>query len=165
MDTIDTIAARLYDIDPSILRTRNRAERVAYARFIAISLRHADGLDILALSRLYLLDVESIRYALRKTVELEKFNTPFRKLYHEAQRMYASGCVPYDSKLIRQGVEVRTRIDSSGMSRTGLVSGIDDDFFTVESFDDPSYLSVHDIKTGHISTQFESSLDIVAISI
>lgn len=165
LDVIDTIAANLYDIDPIMLHSRSRRERVAYARFVAISLRFDGGVSVPDLAKMYGLNQETIRYAIRKTRELVSFNAPFRNKYSYAHRLYLSGCIPFAAELIANGSHVRTRTDSNGLVRCGIVTKLDNNLFTVESFNDPRYITVHDRITGRVSPEYESSLDIVQIDI
>lgn len=165
LDVINIIASRIYNVDPNILLSRSKNERLVYARFTAISLRNEDGVGIVDLADMYNLNQESIRYAIRKTSELIKFNVDFRKKYNEARYMYKLGVVPFSPEHLKCGSEVRTRVDSLGISRCGVVTTIKDSTFTVEAYDDREYKTVHDVDTGRINVDYESSLDIVAISL
>lgn len=165
IDLIDTLASRAYDVDPVLLHSHRREERVAHARFIAISLRYHDGVSLSDISSIYRMNIESIRYALRKTKELATYNPPFARRYLEAKRLYYSGYTPFDCQLVAGGSHVRTRADSLGLVRCGIVITINENSFTVESFDDPTYSTINDRHTGRISPHYESSLDVVAIRI
>lgn len=164
-DIIDIITAREYDVDPDAMYSRSKIEQIVYARFLAITLRHDDGASLVELAQRYTMNTNSIRYALRKTVELIRFNKAFRLHFQHAQALYKQGCVPYIKDLLSNGAEVRTRTDNQGVARCGIVTQINDTSFTVESFDNTSIKTIHNIETGRVADYFESSLDIVAINI
>lgn len=73
--------------------------------------------------------------------------------------------IEYPTLLIgfRSELAVWTRTDSRNRSYEGIVTHIDDSTFTVESFLNPNYHTVHNLDSGRISCDYETSLDIVEV--
>lgn len=165
IDIIDTIAASVYDIDPAMLYSKSRPERLAYARFVAISLRYNDGMTAAEIAQRYDLNVETIRYGICRTRELVKYNAPFRAKYEYALNLYTTKSIPFSAAMLTPGCRVRTRTDSTGMSLCGIVTHVGASSFTVESFTNPDYKTEHDLNTGRVWVEYESSRDIVSITI
>lgn len=162
-DLIDIIVARVFDIDPAMLRAETRKERAAFARFLAFALRKNQGLDNEQIGRLYNRDSGSVRRGIRKGGELEMYDKAFRQRCKEVRRLLTGGMIPYDPSKLTQGLTVRTRTDSSGIARLGIITRMMEETFSVESFENPGYHTQHLTATGRLSPQFETSLDIVLI--
>lgn len=162
-DLIDIVVARVFDIDPVMLRAETRKERAAFARFLAFRLRSEQGLDNSAIGLLYHRDQETVRRGIRKAAELERYDKGFRERCQSVIRMLNEGMIPYDPSKLSVGQTVRTRPDSAGISRLGIVTRVSEETFTVESFENPGYHTTHRIESGRLSPQFETSLDIVLI--
>lgn len=162
-DLIDIVIARVFDIDPAMLRAETRKERAAFARFLAFRLRSEGGMNSVEIGRLYHRDQETVRRGIRKAAELEQYDKGFRARCHNVVRLLNEGMIPYDPSKLSVGQTVRTRTDSSGISRLGTVTRITEETFTVESFENPGYHTTHRIDSGRLSPQFETSLDIIGI--
>lgn len=162
-DMIDIVVARVFDIDPAMLSAETRKERAAFARFLAFRIRNEQGLDHEETGRLYNRDPETVRRGIRKAAELEKYNKVFRSRCEEVARLLAEGMIPFDPSKLCTGLTVRTRSDSAGIARLGIVTKVTEETFTVESFENPGYHTTHQLATGRLSPQFETSLDIVRI--
>lgn len=160
---IDTIVARVFDIDISMLRDKTRKARAAQARFLVFSLRAAQEMDIIQIGNLYNRNKQTIRHGIAQQKNLEKYDKRFRQRCEEVRRLIHIQMLPYDPSLLHVGATVRTRINSSGNTITGTVARITEDFFIVESFEHPSFISKNYIATGRCELAYETSHDIILI--
>lgn len=164
-DSIDTIVARLYDIEPAMLAAEGRKERAVLARFTAIRLRieFDPEASIESLSRRYNRSESPIRHALKQAQQFWKTDRSFRLKFQHAREMLSTGRQPYAPELLHRGAMVWTRPTSDGEVVMGVVTNIASETFTVESFDNPDYKTINQIDTGRQMADYESSRDILYI--
>lgn len=160
-DIIDSIVARAFDIEPSIIYSDVRKERVIQARFTSFALRKEYGVPEEQIARMYGKSISTIKHGLQRVMDMRLYDPEFKKRWKMVSDLLTQGLLPYDASKLSIGQTVRTRADSAGIARLGIVTKITSDTFTVESFDNPGYRTTHQITTGRLSPQFETSLDIV----
>lgn len=104
-----------------------------------------------------------VDHYLRRAAELKRYDAWFRGKCAESLLFLHRNRVPYSADRIQVGTAVWTRTDSRNRSYEGIVTHIDDSTFTVESFLNPNYHTVHNLDSGRISCDYETSLDIVEV--
>ena len=162
-DIIDVIVSSVFDIEMQILNSTFRHDRAAMARMAAMQIRAEQGESRMEIAERYNRSVRMVDHYLRRVAELKRYDAWFKGKYAESLSLLHRNRVPYSSDRIQVGTTVWMRTDSRNRSYEGIVTHIDDSIFTVESFLNPNYCTVHNLDSGRISRDYETSLDIVEV--
>lgn len=162
-DMIDVVVSSVFDIEIKILNSTFRHDRAAMARMAAMQIRAERGESRMEIAERYNRSVRMVDHYLRRAAELKRYDAWFRGKYAESLSFLHRNRVPYSADRIQVGTAVWTRTDSRNRSYEGIVTHIDDSTFTVKSFLNPNYHTVHNLDSGRISCDYETSLDIVEV--
>lgn len=162
-DHIDEVVSSVFDLDSDLLRSSCKHERVTMARMAAMHIRVRQGEDTMVIADLYKRSSRMVAHYIRRADGLLKYDTWFKSRYTEILSFLSLGRLPYHPNNINIGSIVWTRTDSRNRRYKGIVTQINDTTFVVESFLDATYHTEHDLQSGRISDQYETSLDITQI--